>query len=192
MSFKESVIIPLKLFEKCFFEKETKIIQNETLPTDMKIKLHTQERIQLNRKQQQNEDKNKSEEIQKLPRDKILNTTAVVKQPFVNSIIDIIEKYRDIIYWDETYKLYIHKELMPQYNIIDIFGYLFKRAIVTKNTDIPNGSKEIYDILIEIGVPKPWIYVSFPKVSDRKKRKALDQEQTGEGKKSKNIHWVNF
>ena len=192
MSFKESVIIPLKLFEKCFFEIETKIIQNETLPTDMKIKLHTQERIQLNRKQQQNEDKNKSEEIQKLPRDKILNTTAVVKQPFVNSIIDIIEKYRDIIYWDETYKLYIHKELMPQYNIIDIFGYLFKRAIVTKNTDIPNGSKEIYDILIEIGVPKPWIYVSFPKVSDRKKRKAPDQEQTGEGKKSKNIHWINF
>ena len=128
MSFRESVIIPLKMFETCTLEKDTKsvvqsesypsgvqlklnsdrvqnetknILQQEKYPSDVRLKLYNDERIR--KKLRAEKAKEAKLETGKLVRKKILDEIPVEKQPFVNSIIDIIEKRQNDIKWNENY-----------------------------------------------------------------------------------------
>ena len=221
MSFRESVIIPLKMFETCTLEKDTKsvvqsesypsgvqlklnsdrvqnetknILQQEKYPSDVRLKLYNDERIR--KKLRAEKAKEAKLETGKLVRKKILDEIPVEKQPFVNSIIDIIEKRQNDIKWNENYEIFLNCVKHPDLNIVKIFKFLTKSSIVTAEADIPAGAKVVYDKLISIGVPKTWIFMSYPRVSQRVRQQLQPRQepvlQLGQGKKRRLNTWLTY
>lgn len=195
MSFKESVIIPLKMFETCSFKKEKdNFLQQENYPSDVRLKLYNHERI----RKRLRADKIKQTKLDenKLVRTKILDVIPVTKQPFLNSIIDIIEKNPNDIKWNNNYELFLDGVIQPEYNIIQIFRFLTKSSVVTNEADIPSGAKVVYEKLLHIGVPKTWISMTFPRVSQRVRQQLQPQKapvlQLGEGAKHQFHTWLSY
>lgn len=186
MDFKESVIIPLKMFQRCSFDRDkAQPLLNDNLPSDVRVKLYTNERLKRKKKI---EDNKYGIPDTKLPRRKIVENISTIKQPFVNSIIDLVQNNLDQISWNNDYKLVIGQDPVEGTNLVDIFRFLSKSSIVTNETDVPKGSKLVYDTLLKIGTPKSWIPMTFPRKSLRTK----EQPEPQRGYGAKTAVWLKY
>lgn len=180
MSFARSVIIPLSVFEKCNFNKETdNILTNENLPSSEKMMLYQQKFMR----------KRKNEKGQKLidaPPDTtpfsedILTLMPSQHRPVVENIIKIIKKHPEDVRWNDNYEVILNNRLLPDTNIQDILHYLLNTKVITSSADIPPGMERVKEALVNIDVPSTW----FRRKSPRSKKPS----QSGRGK----LKWAKW
>ena len=180
MSFKESVILPYSLFKKCQFAPPEKlehenILRDSTLPSDLKMKLYSQSKA-LSTKPTPEPEKKKADY-----RDEnayILQLMPEKDQPFISSILTKIAARKDEIHWNTELELNIDGKPYPGSNIIELLKFVVKNLIITSDIDVPIGAKDFVNKLYDIGVPKTWIKVSFPRrMPKRKKVKSTQRSQ---------------
>ena len=172
-SFKEAVIIPLSLFNKCKFGDTQEGIL-EGLPPDVQMKLLQHDRL-LNPKGnfkgsiprpfeikviEDGEKKTKMIESSKTPLNEEVIKGAVsdINKPFVQSILEVIKPRPNEISWNDKFEIILNGRLLPETNIIDLIQFFMKETVVTNdNRDVPLNAFEIYEKLLELGIPKTWI-----------------------------------
>lgn len=187
MSFKESVLIPLETYKRCRFDssrKDLDILTSKTLSPDVKMKLYDQARLKLRKKPKQ---RPKSPDT--IPVKDILNRIPLKDQPFVQSILDILQKHPTDISWNINHELILDGNLLPGTNISDIFQYLTKNITVTSDDDIPPGTRAFYDKLTFLNVPMSWIKQKLPvRSSIRKKAVRRKRQQSPFHPESDRLH----
>lgn len=209
MSFKESVIIPYTMFKRCQFgttpqkqEHET-ILQDPSLPSDIKMKLYSQAKATNTAKSLQENDHSSTKTNQDHDHAYIVQVMPEKDQPFASSILSKIDSREDEISWNNKLELLIDGKQYPESNIIELLRFVLKNLIVSSDMDIPKAAKEFVDKLQEIGVPKSWIKVSFPrrapkrtkvKHSQRKNPPLDDSEEDLPAKtqKGKGLSWIMY
>ena len=179
MSFKESIIIPLELFKKCTYDSKplepTKdVLYNDNLPSDIKMKLFSQSQLH------QHHDKNKpvATKIEGIDKEHILNLIPDKDKPSISSILSILEKHRDQVWWNKDNELIINGLTVPNSNIVEILLYLTKNKIVTSDEDTPKGLLAFYEKLQSLNVPNSWIKQK-PKTKTSS-RKIVKKKKTSE------------
>ena len=192
-SFKEAVIIPLALFKRCNFADSKEPVL-EGLPLDVKMKLLQHERL-LNPKgklptplqikvvkAEEKEPEVSTSGGEFSPNsDTITESVAQANRPFVQSILDIIQKNPDQIRWNENFEVIIDGKLYPNTNVVTIMQALMKHGVLTRDADLPEKLKVFHSKLLSLGVPKTWIKAKFQIVrATRKRRKAKWEEEEDE------------
>ena len=114
----------------------------------------------------------------------IVDSIPISHQPYVRSILKFLKDYPDQISWNDQHEIIIDGKTFPNSNIMKLFQFLMKTLVITSASDVPNGGKEFYDKLHEIGVPQQWVKITFPRTSGRKSRKHTSSLplQIGNGK----------
>ena len=186
MNFKESIIIPLSMFQQCQFKNEndpeTQILLDPALPSDLKLKLYDQQR-------QLKPDNNKldnlvSSDIEKYPNiPTIIDSVPEKDQPMVTSILDKIIANPEHLFWNNNFEITLDGKFIPLSNIIDIMQLMMKNRVVTSDRDIPIATKQVVQKLLEIGTPRSWIKATFQTRKSHRKKKS----QMGSG-----IKWSVF
>jgi hypothetical protein len=180
--YEQAMLVPLTLFNQCNFEKQSEktksetILNDSTLPSDIKIKLFDQEkRLSMDGKAKDKLIKNK------IPQNyaEILSYTDSANKPFIKSILDKIEEHASEIFWNASLEVTIEGKFYPESSIIEIFRFLMKKSVITKDSDIPIAGREMRQKLLAIGVPQSWLKVNFQRTSSR--RKGKEEKQTGSG-----------
>ena len=174
-SYKESVIIPLSLFQRCkLLDTEENVL--ESLHPDHKLKLIQQERLQKIKPREP------AIEQDLFPHENnVIESVGVKDVPFVHAIIDLLKPKSDEIHWNKNYELILDDKVIPGTHVIDLFQFIMKNKIITKASDIPLHGLPFYYKLQTLGVPESWIKVSFPRVSSRKRPR--EEELLGESPK---------
>ena len=181
MSFKQSILIPLSLFKQCKIEENIKslensesILDNENMPSSEKMKLF-----------HQNKFLQKNTTLAPLKNEKNDNFLYIINQipdkykPYSKAILEFIRNQGNIS-WNNNLELIIDGELFTQSNIISILNYLLTDIVVTRPSDIPIGSQELEQKMLDLGLPSSWI---------TKKRILRGQKrQTLSGKTSSDIY----
>lgn len=170
MSFKESVLIPLELFQKIQLSNDAKS-KKELILADTSIgseeKLHLLKREEFKRprlfskikeKVQSEEQEQQSNEIEdrKKEIDIIMKNVHESHRPLAKELLNLMLKYPHIVKWDANFKIYIKDQPVVNSNIADVIYAFFHPPVITKESDIPPGLLETYNILIEIGANKNW------------------------------------
>lgn len=203
-SFKESVIIPYTLFKQCQFDKSTlssesqNILRDSKLPSDLKMKLYSQSKALVPTNDPEMEtsargvDKETIDDI-----DYIAQLMPLKDQPYVSSILSKIKSRPDEISWNDRLEAKINGRLLIGSNIIDLLRFVMKNTIVTRATDIPTGARDFINKLYDIGVPKPWIKVTFPTKHQRRgatKRIRVDHSSDSETPTQEGfgVSWVTY
>lgn len=138
MSFKESVIIPLSMYQECL-----STVKQDTVPPTPK-------------RQHYKEDN--------LPEDNsfVLLNFPLEDRPDVRKILHVLESHKDDIFWnkkDQTVTVDgIH---YPNSNIIDILQYL--RGDLPPSSDVPEASRRVYDTLLRLKLPKRLVLKTPPR-----------------------------
>ncbi len=167
-SYKESVIIPYTLFKQCHFDtsentEQEKILRDTELPSDLKLKLYSQSKALAPPKELEIEKSSDPGDKNYSDTDFIVQLMPTKDQPFVSSILSKIISRRDEISWNDKLEVAIGGKFFPDSNIIELLRFAMKNTVVTNHTDIPPGAREFVGKLYDIGVPKPWVKVSFRK-----------------------------
>lgn len=217
VDFSECIIIPLSIFEQCQFretkksesllqvplntpikssdileKKATKsnILDNEELPSDIKLKLHRQEEslkkkpVILEKTIEKLEEKflKKPEKAKESIQNDILSFTSTFPlklQPFVQSILTKISNFPGKISWNDKLEVTIEGVLFKESNILDLLQYAMKTKVISKEADTPIGAYEFIDALLNIGVPRDWIKVGVrrsPREEAKAKKRKLPME----------------
>lgn len=187
-SFKQSVIIPLEDYKKYkdFTSKlnqvpSNKILFDETLPADVKMKLFKKQKIKDQRLQkiQSKIDATakatitdlKTKSSSGMQTSSLTKSTASVQTvpslPYidkgdfqeehrktVNLILDTIAANVSELSYNKDYEILIDRRLLPGSNIKEILKYIMNTSIITRSDDIPLGALHFYEKLIKLGFPK--------------------------------------
>jgi len=200
-SFQEAVIVPLSLWKECKFDSDTdntivsKILEDETIPSDVKLKLVAQE----DKYQEPSKSRGpptpppsppsvpKTQPI-KASISEIVSEIKQQFQPNVRSILEKINLFPDQIFWDDKLRITIDGKLFPNSNIIKILNFLMKSpsSIVTNNKDIPEGAWETREKLLQIGTPPSWILNNPIRKSNREKKKKKPLKGSGR------TNWITY
>jgi hypothetical protein len=159
MSFERSVIIPHKLYKKCKLPSTDKeaidILTDNTLPSDEKLKLYDHEVI---KKSSSSKSTIPTTPTVVVPRwSHILHNIPDKDKPVVKSLLDIVEANPSVLDYTPNLELIIDGRPLAGSNIVNILLYLTRNVPVTSSTDIPIGSAEFYDRLIQLGMPSVWV-----------------------------------
>ena len=183
MNYQEAIIIPLDVFRKCNFNKleekvesvtseneQKNVLYNKNLPSDIKIKLHKQQKKLI--KKQNIEPQVVSIHEEKLnetqqSEDNILEEFSNQTRPAVYFILKYIKESRDIVSWNDNLEVIIEGETIENSNIIELLKFVTNTLIITSSSDIPVGVSEFISALQKIGVPRSLIKI--PRKSPRKK-----------------------
>lgn len=158
MAYKEAVIIPYTLFkqyEHLFVKPNHNIPSLHSKEDD--FKLMQQEKL-LNKHYNivQTSENLTKEELN--PRKQfILSLIKKDQQPLLKSIFEIIDKHPQEIRWNKKLEVIIENEHMLGTDVAEIFKFLTKTSIITREQDIPVGSILVFQKLLQIGVPTGWI-----------------------------------
>lgn len=189
MSFAESVILPLAIFKKLKFDgvedgysKRDSILNNPRLSSSEKLQMLEQEK-HLKVKPFQEPTKHMDADVDNS--NMILRHIEQKYHPHVKSVLEYISRNKQVVSWDsDTLELQLHGKPVVGSNIIDIFQSLTKNSVITRDSDVPFGTYQLYKILVfELGVPKDWIPARLymrssqrvkPSIQ-RKKRKTNDE-----------------
>lgn len=182
MSYKEAIIIPLDVFKKCNFSKEdmsqsdtenklstpTDILQNKTLPSDVKIKLYKQKK-KLQKKREPEPQvvtvKSSTPDKAKPSENIILNEFPMATRPLVYMIMKYMKESTGILSWNNNLELVNEGTAIQDSNIIDLLKFVTNSLTITSNKDVPVGATEFVKGLEKIGVPKA--YIKLPRRSAR-------------------------
>lgn len=154
------------------------------------MKLYTQAKHLSKKSAKELEPNNKQHE-----NDYIVQLFPEKDQPYVSSILNMIDGRKDEIGWNDALELVIDGTTYPNSNLIQLLKFLMKSLIVTREADIPTAAKELLAKLEDIGVPKSWIKVSFPR--PKRKRATRSKEDPSEGipqkvQRGKGIPWLLY
>lgn len=174
--FRECVIIPLAMFEKCNFrqvqtppfqftaqdKKADSVLFDNTLPSDLKMKLYHQQT-----KLSPPQTKYQKVEIFKPPVESphqeetdiesIVQGISSKNTPYANSILSKILQNRETIHWNDKLEVVINNKRYPGSDIIDLMRYVLGEKVITSSNDIPIAGRSFKDTLIDIGVPRTWL-----------------------------------
>jgi len=161
MSFEKSVIIPLDLYRKCRLDKADRsldLLFNESMPSDKKLKLYNQARLVH---KQSSGSSIKAKDVKKstpdLALDHILHNIPDKDKPYAKSILDIFISNSSILDWTDNNEVIVDGQVIAGSNLINILLYLTRNLPVTSSTDVPLGSREVYDKLLSLGMPESWV-----------------------------------
>jgi hypothetical protein len=192
MSFKESIIIPLDVYQRCHLQsktKETDILFNKSLPLDEKMKLFGQAQIEKKRKKRKKINSYISEMNKIIPLgDHILQAIPKQDKPIIKEILDIIVKHPSEISWNNNNEVIIDGRTLIKSNIIEMLLYMRKHLVVTKNGDIPEGIIPFYEKLLSLNIAPEWIKQKPPRTSRRIKKKKIPYEEEKELEKDYEIN----
>lgn len=168
--FRECVIIPLAMFERCNFrdskqqpqDKASDILYNQDLPSGLKMKLYHQHKKLIPvesgvQKVEIIEQKTPVKHQLAADVDSIVQEFSSKKVPPVRSILDKILQNRDNVRWNEKLELIINGSVLPGTNIIDVLRYAVGETVLTSDLDVPLGAKSFLRTLKDIGVPGSWL-----------------------------------
>ena len=123
------------------------------------------------------------EETSKLPRERLYASIPIAFHPFITSIVDYLDKNKEIISWDNDYNLKLKGKNIEDGNAHNIFKQLMKHSVFRKSDQFPKSTEEFYKTLTEIGIPKSWIPMQLPRTSLRLNKS--EKTQSGKGYKLK-------
>ena len=160
-SLKESVLIPLSLFQRCTFSDyggpklPHPLEQYGTVPEE-RIKIYEQHRLQRLAQRQQLSKVDKGSEYIKKP---VLDRVTPNKRPEANNILDFILQHKLKINWDpRTMEVMINGQILPDSDIGSILQRLTSTRVVNISERVPPGTWEVYNLLVhELGMPENWI-----------------------------------
>ena len=144
------------------------ILNDETLPPDIKIKLYNQKKkltkrplpeLQLVQIKKEAEAEAPSEDI-------ILNQFPLRTRPVVNLILKYIKDSRGILSSTDNLEIVIEGETIQDSNIIQLLRFVTNSLTITSAKDIPVRAEDFVNTLVDIGVPKA--YIQLPQKSPRK------------------------
>jgi len=185
MSFKESIIIPLELYQRCQLQTKTKdlnILLDKSLPTDEKMKLFSQAQLEKKRKKRKNVFTSKAEFNEISPvGSNILQLIPRADKPIIKAILDIIKQNPPQISWNTNNEVILDGKTLINSNIIDNFLYMRKHLTVTKDKDIPEGIVPFYRKLLSLNIAPEWIKQTPARKSTRRKTKSKKKEEEQEG-----------
>ena len=144
------------------------ILNDETLPPDVKIKLYNQKKKLTKRPlpEPQLVQIKKEAEVETPSEDIILNQFPLQTRPVVNLILKYIKYSRGILSWTDNLEIVIKGEAIQDSNIIQLLSFVTNSLTITSPKDIPVGVGDFVDTLVDIGVPKA--YIQLPRRSLRK------------------------
>ena len=179
MSFAQSIIIPLSLFKRCQFDK---INSNENNEISKKVMLHDQEKL-LKEKIFVNKNDFKFDH-----NDILIHINKMYK-PQIKAILEKIQENPQTFSIDKkTFEVSINGKKIINSNIIKILQYFAKSKIVTKESDIPTGSKLVYYALVnDLKIPSQWIpnkkisETTTSRTDPEKRTRASVSDQQGSG-----------
>ena len=168
MNYKEAVIVPLEVFNKCNFNPQEKelpppktgdILNDKTLPPDMRIKLYNQKKKLTKRPlpEPQLVQIKKEVEVEAPSEDIILNQFSLRTKPVVNLILKYMEDSRGILSWTYNLEIVIEGDTIQDSNLIQLLRFVTNSFTITSAKDIPVGAEDFVDTLVDIGVPKAYI-----------------------------------
>ena len=178
MSFKESVIIPLSMYQKCQFatlrqttgQDPDTILYDNSLKPDVKLKLYSQAK-HLVRPSIESTPLPHQEEKREDDTSFIVELMPENDQPYVNSILKKIKQNESEIYWNNNLELIIDGTPHANSNIIELLKFTMKKGVITNEKDYPIGGKTFLEKLGAIGVPESWIKVKIARKGTRPKRR---------------------
>lgn len=160
MSYHKAVIVPASIFERCKFDTGTNdILFDNTLPTDVKLKLYNQNKLlNLDGKKKQKTTSND----QTLYVEKFISTIHPSVRPFAKSILDKLQNNLDIS-WSPDGEITIESETYYGSNITEILKYILNLLVITNDNDIPHGATPFLQFLQKINIPQEWIKLRIKK-----------------------------
>lgn len=196
-SFKVCIIIPLEVYEKECGQKvkpssrqenvtsSRDILQKETLPSGKKMKLFDEQFArEMSKKKRRNYTSRGATPITNDSREQsqryeeIISRFQIEKQPFVRSILfDYIRAHRNSIDWDSTSKeMILNGSLIESSDIIKVLKFLLGDEGVSITGITPIGTKELFDRLMNLGVPRVWFDRYSSAIIDSDPRRKLHDE----------------
>ena len=164
MNFEESIIIPLKLYQKCKLDKHDEMINlltDDTIPTDSKMKLFHQAQTRKHHRGKvgkvsslspSNKNANSSDYG-----DHIIMSLPVADRPHIKAILDFFQNHPSALSWNDKNEVIVGGSVVHGSNIVDIFRFFAKTLPITRSDDEPTGSRLVYETLLSLGVPSTWI-----------------------------------
>ena len=176
MSFSESIIIPLDTYKQRCSQKprdqSSDILMQPSIAADKKLKLYNQMFLKNKRAKKTRTDSPETEIAARLKGDFLLHNFSEKVRPVVSAILDIIRRNPNEINWTSDLEVRLNNSTIPNTNILDILLYFTKHSPITRANDVPNGSREVYEKLISLGMPSSWIERKPPQERAPRKRKA--------------------
>lgn len=170
MSYKESVLIPYEIFEKCTFEKPYKQqllgsinSKSRDLPVDKRVKLKQQEKnLNLDSDKAKLQQGNMvNYETVRLSKDieNITNSIPLARRPFARSILEKMKQNKDIAVWNDKYEFVYHNLPIQDSNIMDLMHFI---QVDSPNKPIPKGFDSFLNALLyELQIPHEWLLTNI-------------------------------
>ena len=165
MSFTESILIPLEIFNKLHVSnsdsrsKKDNILNNITLDAYEKLRLIKREQFMS-----PNKEKGEPNKPNRLDSDIEMNFLIEnVKdslKPNARKAIELMLNYPHIIRWDKNFIVYVKNKKIDYSDIKDILSALFQTS-ATSADGVP-GVQEVYDALIDLGANEAWFNYNSP------------------------------
>lgn len=176
MSFEHSIIIPYKLYKRCVVSNDDDdssidILTDETLPSDVKLKLYNNSKLGSTT----SSSSLSSPEPHIRRGDFILSNIPEKDKSLVRAILDIIDKNKSRIDYNDNLELVLDGEVLPESNLVNVLLYLTRNLPVISDENIPIGSKRSLTILREVGMPTIWIRT--PTKRKRKENIPVQEEE---------------
>ena len=193
MSFQESIIIPVSLYKQCKLDNVdnskldsqeisplNQILYDPTLSSDKKMKLYNQQKILSENKLAPD-----IEPTRNYPNDNFTYIIPRKHKPYANSIIDFMRKHYTEVGWDQNHRIRIGSYVIPDSNLGESIKHYMKKTVITKDQDIPNGTYELLEKLLELGLPQEWVLA-------KPRMRISDRIQKSSPRKSSSSSWISF
>lgn len=166
--FRECVIIPLAMFERCNFrsgetsDKAADVLFDKSLPSDLKMKLYHQRR-QLAPPQSNTQKVEIVKPTVEVPHQLAPDIESIVQEfsskkvPYASIILSKIVQHPESISWNDKFEVTINGVHYPGSNIIELLRFVLGEKVTTSSLDIPPAASKFYSILSDIGVSSSWM-----------------------------------
>lgn len=174
-SFKESVLVPLSVFQRCNFReygavKPPDVFEQHIGPPEERIKLYEQHKLQRLAQRQQLTETDKGSEYFKKP---VLDRVSPAKRLEASNVLDFILQHKTKINWDpRTMEVIINGRIIPDSDIGNVLQRLTNARVVTVSERTPPGTREVYNTLVtDLGMPENWVSTKLQiRTSSRRSR----------------------
>jgi hypothetical protein len=181
-SFKESVLVPLSIFQTAKFSHDLAQTGFQHMPTEQKLKI-------LDTKKFYDKTRGTSAsagipsdyktEILKESVNSITQTFPQKDQPLVRNILQILLKKESNLRWGLDYTISINGESYDNSDVRKLLNYAIGNTIITSEADKPVAADRFIEALRPL-VPAVWLKIPRPvrKRTTRKKRKQADGDDS--------------
>ena len=155
MTFEQSIIIPLELYQKCRLDEADRsldILLDNTMPADKKLKLYNQSTLM-----KRTDEIPDIRETSVMIGDHILHNIPDKDRPVARAILDIFRAHPSELGWSDNGEVIINGATIANSSLINILLYFTKNLPVTSQIDVPLGSKQLYEKLISLDMPSSWV-----------------------------------